>query len=270
MHWFWRGLLSIIVGGSLTVFLSVNGASGPIFSLYSVVYWLLGGRGVTGDWRHALAFVLTYAVPGLVAAVSLFGLLARRRPPALFAPTLKQVSIASPFLSTLLSALLGGLAMALIIGTMTRVSFRESASQSLQAAAGGLVLGGFCSVPALLLYRRLSRRNHPLVDPETRCRKCGYIFRGLTEPRCPECGERIWGAQSVWTHKNVKDKAMNQQTIHYLQTMLECYPKAIAHINKNVLPEVKDEKTLLGLRELRDWAQVEVYRMKKALEEEGK
>ena len=26
---------------------------------------------------------------------------------------------------------------------------------------------------------------------ETRCRKCGYILRGLTEPRCPECGERI-------------------------------------------------------------------------------
>jgi len=26
---------------------------------------------------------------------------------------------------------------------------------------------------------------------ETRCRKCGYILRGITEPRCPECGERI-------------------------------------------------------------------------------
>ena len=26
---------------------------------------------------------------------------------------------------------------------------------------------------------------------ETRCRKCNYILRGLTEPRCPECGERI-------------------------------------------------------------------------------
>ncbi len=26
---------------------------------------------------------------------------------------------------------------------------------------------------------------------ETRCRKCGYILNGLTEPRCSECGERI-------------------------------------------------------------------------------
>jgi len=25
----------------------------------------------------------------------------------------------------------------------------------------------------------------------TRCRKCGHILRGITEPRCPECGERI-------------------------------------------------------------------------------
>ena len=28
-------------------------------------------------------------------------------------------------------------------------------------------------------------------DKETRCRKCQYILRGLPEPRCPECGERI-------------------------------------------------------------------------------
>lgn len=28
-------------------------------------------------------------------------------------------------------------------------------------------------------------------DNETRCRKCGYILRGLSEPRCPECGESI-------------------------------------------------------------------------------
>jgi hypothetical protein len=26
---------------------------------------------------------------------------------------------------------------------------------------------------------------------ETLCRKCGYNLRGISEPRCPECGERI-------------------------------------------------------------------------------
>ena len=28
-------------------------------------------------------------------------------------------------------------------------------------------------------------------DNETRCRKCRYILRGITEPRCPECGTPI-------------------------------------------------------------------------------
>jgi hypothetical protein len=37
---------------------------------------------------------------------------------------------------------------------------------------------------ALVMYRRF-------YNVETRCRKCGYILRGITEPRCPECGERI-------------------------------------------------------------------------------
>ena len=32
---------------------------------------------------------------------------------------------------------------------------------------------------------------HVESPDETRCRKCGYILRGITEPRCPECGERI-------------------------------------------------------------------------------
>ncbi|GMU24133.1 MAG: hypothetical protein AMXMBFR13_42100 [Phycisphaerae bacterium] len=26
---------------------------------------------------------------------------------------------------------------------------------------------------------------------DTRCRKCSYILRGISEPRCPECGEQI-------------------------------------------------------------------------------
>jgi rubrerythrin len=28
-------------------------------------------------------------------------------------------------------------------------------------------------------------------DGETRCRKCQYILKGITEPICPECGEKI-------------------------------------------------------------------------------
>lgn len=28
-------------------------------------------------------------------------------------------------------------------------------------------------------------------DLECRCRKCGYVLRGLSEPTCPECGEAV-------------------------------------------------------------------------------
>lgn len=29
------------------------------------------------------------------------------------------------------------------------------------------------------------------ADEFTRCRKCRHILKGITEPRCPECGESI-------------------------------------------------------------------------------
>ena len=44
------------------------------------------------------------------------------------------------------------------------------------------------------IYGILTRSVGPgsaTLDKETRCRKCGYILRGITEPRCSECGERI-------------------------------------------------------------------------------
>jgi hypothetical protein len=48
-------------------------------------------------------------------------------------------------------------------------------------------------VVVLLCYGYLTRRFYRFkgLDHETRCRQCGYILRGITEPRCSECGERI-------------------------------------------------------------------------------
>lgn len=37
----------------------------------------------------------------------------------------------------------------------------------------------------------LTRRATDRGQGRLRCLKCGHILKGLTEPRCPECGERI-------------------------------------------------------------------------------
>lgn len=72
-------------------------------------------------------------------------------------------------------------------------------------SSGGAVFGGswhwwgdqiFALIPVVTLpvviYALLSAAfGLKATDTETRCRKCGYILRGITEPRCPECGERI-------------------------------------------------------------------------------
>lgn len=44
------------------------------------------------------------------------------------------------------------------------------------------------AVAALLTTFFLRSRG---VCGDPRCRKCGYTLRGLSEPRCPECGEAI-------------------------------------------------------------------------------
>lgn len=44
-----------------------------------------------------------------------------------------------------------------------------------------------CACLGWILVTRSAERG----DDETRCRKCRYILRGLSEPRCPECGTRI-------------------------------------------------------------------------------
>jgi hypothetical protein len=44
---------------------------------------------------------------------------------------------------------------------------------------------------AVAVFLGLSRQMRPREGGETRCRRCGYILRGISEPRCPECGERI-------------------------------------------------------------------------------
>jgi hypothetical protein len=56
-----------------------------------------------------------------------------------------------------------------------------------------VLLSAGSSIVALCSYAGLTRiaRSKHHHGRETRCRKCGYILRGIPEPRCSECGERI-------------------------------------------------------------------------------
>jgi hypothetical protein len=47
-------------------------------------------------------------------------------------------------------------------------------------------LGMACCLVAALRHRRIDSAANRRAG---RCRKCGYLLYGLTEPRCPECGE---------------------------------------------------------------------------------
>lgn len=59
-------------------------------------------------------------------------------------------------------------------------------------AARYLIVIGLALIPAvvsLLTFSRLMPRGHD--DGMLHCPKCDYVLKGLSEPRCPECGERI-------------------------------------------------------------------------------
>lgn len=58
-----------------------------------------------------------------------------------------------------------------------------------QAAVAEAILAIPGVLAAVLVYTWLRERR--VADRETRCGRCGYILRGITESRCPECGEGI-------------------------------------------------------------------------------
>ncbi len=57
------------------------------------------------------------------------------------------------------------------------------------SGAAALITAGFLSCTAGFSGWLFFGKAGTARPDETRCRKCGYILRGITEPRCPECGE---------------------------------------------------------------------------------
>ena len=68
-----------------------------------------------------------------------------------------------------------------------------SATQMAGVMFGNLIAGFVIfNAACLRTYHKLTWAPEELHDAaETRCRRCSYILKGLTKPRCPECGEPI-------------------------------------------------------------------------------
>ncbi len=93
--------------------------------------------------------------------------------------------------------------IAVVAGWLTGVLHLAGASVSVNSprpdfADAFLVMlnVSFYLLPMLLVsvtvFWMLTKYFGPIpLDSETRCRKCGYILRGIREPICSECGERI-------------------------------------------------------------------------------
>jgi high-affinity Fe2+/Pb2+ permease len=104
------------------------------------------------------------------------------------------------FLIDVLKKWLSGRAIGrMVIAVITGIALTSIVAALIVAtnhrAAEGIAGICMCILPAIIavsVYHKLLLRsgwNRP--DRETHCRKCRYILRGISEPRCPECGERI-------------------------------------------------------------------------------
>ncbi len=72
------------------------------------------------------------------------------------------------------------------------VGFRIAEYIGTNMVAICLFFGLPIALASVLVYATLTKKyGESAFECETRCRKCGYILRGISEPRCPECGERI-------------------------------------------------------------------------------
>lgn len=68
------------------------------------------------------------------------------------------------------------------------VRLLHPAGASLWWPANLTIEAGFACTVAVVLYVAVFRQ---VRGAETRCRQCRHILRGLAEPSCPNCGERI-------------------------------------------------------------------------------
>ena len=102
-------------------------------------------------------------------------------------------------MARLIAAILAGLGATLAVWWTAYPTIRPLVENIVRRVTGrpislypltstGIVIG-ILTLPGIVLAAVLARGRSG--DRETRCRQCGYILRGITEPRCPECGQAI-------------------------------------------------------------------------------
>src|SRR5262245_33394431 len=99
-------------------------------------------------------------------------------------------------IATVVASIYGGLSLADTslgrVHELIYVELRQPTRGNSFDPAFALVFIAPIALIALTTFSLLSLWRRPFSrDGETRCRKCDYILRGISEPRCPECGERI-------------------------------------------------------------------------------
>ena len=67
---------------------------------------------------------------------------------------------------------------------ITPINIGDSVVWAFIDATVVLILSAPGVIAAVCLYAWQNR----LIDGHPRCQECGYILKGLTESRCPECG----------------------------------------------------------------------------------
>ena len=98
------------------------------------------------------------------------------------------MKIERAWLRIIVSVIVGGIiGVALCVGAIMIVG----GPPTQKAVALFLGLSGFLVGPTATAVLAPLLTPKDWLDGETRCRKCGYILKGLTEPRCSECGEQI-------------------------------------------------------------------------------
>ncbi|MCH8851060.1 MAG: hypothetical protein IID41_00245 [Planctomycetes bacterium] len=98
------------------------------------------------------------------------------------------MKIERAWLRIIVSAIVAGVASLALYAVGSKTLFPVGAGYS---SVLFLIFTGFFAGPAAATVLAHVLTPKVILDGHTRCGKCGYILKGLTEPRCSECGERI-------------------------------------------------------------------------------